>query len=138
MPNPMKNDGRKQRRKDMLGLNAACVICGETNPEALIKVSRTFLEEHHIAGKANDPSLTAILCRNCHAKVTAGQLDVGLNLTHGDRNLLERIIGLLKGLGVFLVKLGESLLSYAVKLENFVGAFDTHFPGWRELPEAQV
>src|SRR6516162_9014694 len=43
-----------------------CVICGETDPRCL--------EEHHIAGRGYHDD-TAIVCRNCHRKLSDAQRD---------------------------------------------------------------
>jgi len=44
----------------------ACFLCGEDDPTVLI------IEDHHILGRAySDDKIP--LCKNCHAKITAGQ-----------------------------------------------------------------
>ena len=58
---------RKQKRLEKLGSNyPVCVNCGESDDRCL--------EEHHIAGRAHGDEL-AILCRNCHRKVSDNQKD---------------------------------------------------------------
>jgi len=58
---------RKQNRLEQLGSNdPVCVCCGETDWRCL--------ELHHIAGKAFDDDL-AIVCRNCHRKLSDDQRD---------------------------------------------------------------
>lgn len=70
------------RRRNRLGPNSVCAICGYCDPLALIAVSRnwlkslridlplTLLEEDHVAGRRNDPDLISTICRNCHAVLT--------------------------------------------------------------------
>ena len=62
---PLQNDVRRARRERRLGPGAACLLCGEHAPEALI--------EHHILGKAKDKHLIGSLCKNCHAKIHEAQ-----------------------------------------------------------------
>lgn len=57
---------RRERQAERVG-GRYCLVCGEDNP--------CCLEEHHLAGRANDPHTTVTLCRNCHAKVTDPQQD---------------------------------------------------------------
>lgn len=58
---------RKQKRLEKLGSNnPVCVTCGENDWRCL--------EEHHIAGKDYDDDL-AIVCRNCHRKLSDNQED---------------------------------------------------------------
>ena len=58
---------RKQKALERLGTNnPICVLCGETDWRCL--------ELHHIAGKPFDGAL-AIVCRNCHRKLSDLQKD---------------------------------------------------------------
>jgi hypothetical protein len=58
---------RKQKALERLGTNnPVCVVCGETDWRCL--------ELHHIAGKPFDGAL-AIVCRNCHRKLSDMQKD---------------------------------------------------------------
>lgn len=114
---PLGKALRKGRRQRRLGENPACVFCGETSPEALRRVKRKILERHHVAGIANDPQLTVVLCRNCHAKLTEGQLDHGLALDHDqDRGTLERLEQVLRGLALFFSELSIRLVGWADEL----------------------
>ena len=72
---------RKTRRLEHLGDGPrVCFICGYEDPIALVAMRaadcqkssslRTLLEDHHVAGRRNDPKLTIPLCRNCHAELT--------------------------------------------------------------------
>ena len=77
---PIGNDVRKLRRARRLGPGAACVICGEANRDQLKRMSRSLLERHHLAGRANDPELTVVVCLNHHARLSEAQRDSGVDL----------------------------------------------------------
>lgn len=67
MTNNLKAEGRKQRRLHDLGTNSPrCVACCEDDHRCL--------ERHHIAGRRFDDD-TAIVCRNCHRKLSDPQCD---------------------------------------------------------------
>lgn len=129
--NPIGNDARKARRARRLGPDAACVKCGVKTPEALTVVERTMLEEHHVAGRANDDALTVTLCLNCHRIATEGQNVAGVDF--GPREtVLERLAAVLLAVGVFLCQLGEWLQEWARRLLNQIAGLDGYAPGWRE------
>lgn len=48
-----------------------CTICGYVGP--MDRENSSLFEQHHTAGRANLPEYTTLLCKNCHAKVTATQ-----------------------------------------------------------------
>jgi len=86
---PRRNDLRKEQRRRRFGPDAACVMCGETDPVAF----------HHVAGRSNDDSLESPLCLNCHAKVHEALRDAGVSLeTRPRRTLPERIEAVLRAL----------------------------------------
>ena len=68
----MKDEEYKRERRRLNALDRLndheprCVVCGEDDWRTL--------EYHHIAGRAFDAA-TAILCRNCHRKVSDDQKD---------------------------------------------------------------
>ena len=89
---------RKQKRLEKLGSNhPVCVNCGESDDRCL--------EEHHIAWRAHGNEL-AILCRNCHRKVSDDQKD---HLKPIAVNNQTQSIGYLLGLADLFVLLGKSL-----------------------------
>lgn len=55
---------RRASRRSKLGPDPRCHQCGVADPALLM------LEEHHVAGRANDATLTVTNCRNCHAENT--------------------------------------------------------------------
>jgi hypothetical protein len=112
------------------------VICGEADV-VVLKGGRSVLEAHHIAGRTNDPDTTAHVCLNCHRKLTNAQRDVGVPLGKDPaRNLPERLVAWLRGLGVFCEHLARQLLEAAHKLETLIRGLDREWPDWRTLPEA--
>jgi hypothetical protein len=58
---------RRQKRLRALGTNTPrCALCGEDDPRCL--------ERHHIEGQAYGSTL-AVVCRNCHRKLSDTQHD---------------------------------------------------------------
>jgi hypothetical protein len=70
--NPIQNDARRARRERRLGPDATCVHCGVTTPVALLFTRCRIVEGHHPAGEANDPTVIAPHCLNCHALESEG------------------------------------------------------------------
>ena len=136
---PIQNDARTSRRQRRLGPDAACIICGITTPAVLLRVRRSLLQRHHVLGAAIDSDLTVLLCLNCHAIETAGQVARGADLDHQrERTLPEVLVAVLAELGAFLCAVGSSLLEWAERLGAFNDALDTAMPQWRQLPEARA
>lgn len=57
-PDPVRNDNRRAARRSRLGPDAACALCGETDPVVL----------HHVAHRSNDAGLVVVRCANCHLR----------------------------------------------------------------------
>src|SRR4051812_21663153 len=115
---PIGADVRKLRRARRLGPNAACVVCGETNPEQLQRVARSLLERHHLAGRANDSELTVVVCRNHHAQLSEAQRDSGTQLQQDrSRRPARRTAALLRGLADFAELSAPSWRRHADELE---------------------
>lgn len=107
-----------------------CTLCGETRLFTL-----HARQGHHIAGRVNDPDLTAPLCLNCHAEQTEQHRRVGVQLRDDPDlppTLLDRLTAMLAGAGVFLRELGDRLVGWADYLRRLVSALDRALPGWRE------
>ncbi len=128
---PIANDARKAARRYRFP-GAACVLCGESDPDVLVAGRRVLIELHHVAGAANDAAAVVPLCRNCHAVATERQRDAGVDLTRReDRHLLERLEAALRSLGTFLALLAERCLAWADGVAAVVSGLDTAMPGWR-------
>jgi hypothetical protein len=113
------NDVRKLRRGRRLGPGAACVVCGETDPVQLQRVKRSLLERHHLAGRANDPDLTVVVCRNHHARLSEAQRDSGVDLLEDpSRPQAQRTAALLRGLADLAELSAPHLRRHADALET--------------------
>lgn len=131
---PIGNDSRRRRQAARFGRNPACLLCDERDPDWLRLVNKTLLEEHHLAGQANDAKATVILCRNCHAKLTAGMLRAGMQLSHEIHSTPEKVAQLLRGLAMFFDMLANTCEVNATRLTGHVASLDAKLPEWRQLP----
>jgi hypothetical protein len=133
-PDPIGRDVRRERARRRLPPDAACLMCGQTDPEVLRRARRSLLERHHIAGAVNDPDLTATLCLNCHRRMSARLPSAGVTLDRSARlTRIERAVGRVHGLAVFLEQLARSLRAWALDLEETVVDLDREHPGWRSI-----
>jgi len=128
---PMNRGRRRNRRRQELGPDARCAGCGETDLDALRKVNRSLLEQHHPFGEAHEPDATILLCPTCHAKYSAGQCDDGVPLTPQPTDL-ERLVAVTAAGGSFLRKSGDTLLKWAERGKDVVRKLDENCPDWRK------
>ena len=91
-----------------------------------------MLEEHHVLGRALDPKLKILLCRTCHAIATETHRCAGVPMIPQD-NVLDRLIGSLRGLIAFLHDLENALERFVIELEGLRTFLDTTFSTWRDL-----
>ena len=106
----LDKDEREQRRLRRLGsTNPSCACCPETDSRCL--------ELHHIAGQKNDPDTLAIICRNCHRKLSDEQLDHPPDATPED--VLKRIAHFLFGLADMLALIVEKLREFGAELFSY-------------------
>lgn len=135
-PDPIANDVRKQVQARRLPPDAACAVCGVTEPEILrtAKVSRHLLEAHHVAGQSNDKELKVPLCLNHHAIATAAQRDVGALPPGKPNSPLEAMEIALRSLGTFFDQLAQACFRWATQLGQVVTSLDHAFPAWRTIP----
>ncbi|MGI8557666.1 MAG: hypothetical protein ACR2ND_05070 [Solirubrobacteraceae bacterium] len=97
-----------------------------------------MLEVHHIAGHANEPDKTVVLCLNHHRTQSADQKAVGIDLeADHDRTCIDRIVAWLRGLGLFFSGLAKSCAEMADRLAAFSLGLDANYPMWRTMPEAE-
>ncbi len=106
-------DARRERAYEHLGSREPrCTICQEDDYRTL--------EQHHIAGKAND-DLMVILCSNCHKK----QSDPTSNSKALDnRTMVEKAAYFLLGIGAFFALLAERCLIYGHAILEFLRGDD--------------
>jgi hypothetical protein len=130
-PDPIGTDLSRARRTRKLPPNAACVICGHTEPDALKRARRSLLEQHHLAGKVNDDQLTVVLCLNHHREQTARQRGMGVELEEAPATDVERLVSMLRGLALFLEALAGSCVEWAERLAAHIARLDANSPAWR-------
>ena len=131
----IQTEVRRANRERRFEGATECRACGERELAALTKVSRQFLEDHHVVGIANDGDLTITLCLNCHRKVTEKMLEVGAP-TADPRSCLDRTEAFLRGLAAFFAFLAEKLLEWADGLHRCITGLDRDCRTWRLVPEA--
>lgn len=101
--NSDKDDRLEQHYRRVGTHEPRCLICGETDPRCL--------EKHHIAGRRHHED-TALVCRNCHRKLSDGQLDH----TPRGQQVPE---GQLTTIGLFVLGLCEFLVLIIERLREF-------------------
>lgn len=94
---------REEARRDRLGPEDRCVLCGESDTRCL--------ERHHIAGQQFGNDLI-VLCRNCHRKLSDDQEDHP-GPSSADPPLLERLGQWLLGLADFFHDLADQMTYWA-------------------------
>jgi hypothetical protein len=124
---PISNDARQAERLRKFGPEPhLCLFCGLDDPSVLIpktfrwlkqRVHRSILEKHHVLGRNHDNDFIVLLCRNCHAKVTEGYLQVGIELRR-EPNVRKRIAQMLRAEAAFLRQLAERNCQWAADLCN--------------------
>jgi hypothetical protein len=129
---PLANETRRAKREQLLGEDAACVMCGLANIDSLTLVERSLLEAHHLVGRANDGELTAPLCRNHHAEITEGYRDVGVPLNQPP-TFLHRLAAILRALGRMLTAVGQKLSAWAETLIRLIDRLDAELRSWRTV-----
>jgi hypothetical protein len=88
---PFRAERRKIKRLAKLlaklGDHPVCLFCGCEEPMLLrpitkkvIEKHRRFFEEHHVFGWMLDSTTILALCFNCHALVTEGLLQAGVEM----------------------------------------------------------
>lgn len=129
---PIGRDLGRARAQRRLPPDAACVLCGERDPEVL-RQRQSVLEMHHVAGRQNDDDLTVVLCLNCHRRATAEQFGHGVQLTRVEHAPTpERLIAVMQGLAAFFAQLAAQLQTWAMWLTAVFRDFDQRDPRWRD------
>lgn len=116
--NPVRAARRESELRERLGCaNPSCILCGYSVLTGLRRVSRTWLEEHHVLGRAHDSHVCVILCYNCHAEATERQRDAGVEFRR-QTDPIERVIAELRSLATFFEMLAPALQRMAEGLEE--------------------
>lgn len=96
-------ESRKRRRLEQLSSqDPYCATCGEADWRTL--------ELHHVAGRKYD-DVCAVICRNCHRKLSDDQLGHSASAMDAAPHLIS--------IGHFLLGLADMLRLVAAKLREF-------------------
>lgn len=96
-------------------------------------VTRSFLEEHHVYGVANDPDATLALCFNCHALATEGLLQAGVTMIR-EPDSRKFAANMFRATAVHLKMLGEANGRFAAQLEqDDPGVFTVEYRGTPDI-----
>jgi hypothetical protein len=82
-------------------------------------------------GREHEGDLTIILCKNCHARATEGQLREEVPLGAAS-NLPDRVAAILDALAAFFRFLADSFNRLAGQVRSSMGKLDAEVPEWRE------
>lgn len=108
MTKRVDEEDRKQQQLRRLGAqNPICVTCGEADP--------AVLERHHIAGRKNH-SDEAIVCANCHRKLSNKQRDHVPSISQDTPLKLGTIGHYLLGLADLFAMIVEALRQFGAWL----------------------
>lgn len=94
-----------------------CAYCGCAEPVLLRRLSRKFLEDHHLLGKNHDPDLTIYACRNCHALIHEGLIDAEVDL-RPESEPVKRVAMMLRAEAVQCEMLAQTKRRQAALLEK--------------------
>jgi hypothetical protein len=86
---PIKRYHRKQKATRRVGAGKQCHTCGEARPEALIRGNQPIIcalcerkregkrafDEHHVAGRANNPNTIPVAVNDHRAELNVAQYD---------------------------------------------------------------
>lgn len=133
--NPIQNDARKQRRRERLGADAYCLLCGCNDLTALTQVQRSLFEKHHVAGRKID-ELTVTVCLNCHRALQEGLKDAGLE-ERTPPTLLHRLLYILTAFADFFRQLADRCADWARRLARLIRRLDEALPSWRDAVEGE-
>jgi len=128
-PDPIAADKRRTARRALIPEEAACVMCGLSDPSGLL------LQDDHPLGWQVADDVRIWLCRNCHARQTADRYDHQGGAPAGRRtepiSVLEGFARAWLSLAVFLYALAHAVASFAMQLLAMEVGLDEFAPGWR-------
>lgn len=126
---------RAAKRKQKLGPDAVCVLCGFSDASALDPVSCSTVEKHHVLGREHDGKATLPVCANCHRSLTVAVRDAGADMK-ASPEVLECVVNVLRALGTCLIEVGRALIEWANKMVLRMKRLDYDVPEWRETERA--
>jgi hypothetical protein len=94
-----------------------CLYCGCSEIALLRPVTKRFLEAHHVLGESHDPTLTVLLCRNCHYLATENLLQADVSMLP-EPDQIKRAVIMLKALSVHHRMLADTHWQLATGLEE--------------------
>jgi hypothetical protein len=117
--NPVRAARRNTELRERLGAERpVCIYCGCAELVALRRVSRKFLQEHHVLGRHHDPRLTVFVCLNCHALLHDEMLpEAEVNL-EPEPDPVKRVATMLRAEAVHFEMLASSKRRQAALLEG--------------------
>jgi hypothetical protein len=128
-PDPIAADRRRTARRTLIPEEAACALCGLSDPSGLL------LQDDHPLGWQVADDVRIWLCRNCHARQTADRYDHQGGAPAGRRtepvSVLESLARALISLAVFLQALAQAMVCFAAQLLAMEIGLDEFAPGWR-------
>jgi hypothetical protein len=93
------------------------LYCGCSEIALLSPVTKRFLEAHHVLGESHDPTLTVLLCRNCHYLATENLLQADVSMLP-EPDQIKRAAIMLKALSVHHRMLADTHWQLATGLEE--------------------
>jgi hypothetical protein len=128
-PDPIAAQNRRTRRRALIPQEAACVLCGFSDPSGL------RLEDDHPLGWRVADDVRVWLCLNHHAQQTAERHDhqagSPAGRPAGPISFLEHLARALRSLAVFVHALAHALFRFAEQLLAMTAGLDDFAPGWR-------
>ena len=116
--NPARAARRTRELRDKLeSEQPVCFYCGYAEIVALRRIPRKLFEDHHLFGRNHDPSLTVIVCLNCHVVQHEKLLDVGVDL-RSEANPIRRVATMIRAESVHLEALARAKRRQAALLET--------------------
>lgn len=111
--NPRIRAVRKAQHIMRLGSeNPVCVLCGESNPNRLMRI-----QGHHLTGGKRDPDFQVVVCFNCQHELHFRAPLVGATFGKREGRVPARTAARLRALALFHDLEAEHLRCWANELE---------------------
>ena len=103
---------RHTRRRERLGSQPCCAVCGESNPARLVRC-----KGHHPTGQQRDPEFATLVCGSCHQEAHARLADAGIGMVR-EGSTKACTATRLRAMAVFRRMEADHLERWADELEN--------------------